>query len=480
MLKSERLADKAKAGAILAAAQKSGQLLIESVKEEKKSAAAPKLYDLTTLQREANTAFGFTAQETLDLAQSLYEKKLLTYPRTDSRYLTEDMEATLPNLVKTVCSVYPFLGGGAVNTGQVISDKDVTDHHAIIPTGEVSVKRVSLNNNEESLLLFVARRLVTAVGDKHLYNQTTVTAKEETTGSAFSARGKAVTAPGWQKTEAAWRESVKKNLNDEEKADEDAQPLPKMQAGERHKISKAEMIEGKTTPPKAHTENTLLLAMETAGTDEVKLLEDAEKKGLGTPATRAAIIEKLLAADYVKRSKKQLLPTEKGVNLIKLLGDSDLVSAKMTAEWENDLTRMTRGEVKAQDFMAAITKFVADSCETVKKNPLPQGAAFARTGGGEVIGKCPRCGADVVETKRTFKCAGGGCGFVMWKENKWWEAKGKKFTKSIAQGLLKKGRVAVKGFKSEKTGKTDDAEVVLDDTGGKYVNFRLEFTDKKK
>lgn len=449
--------------------------VIKTVERKDKSDAPPKLYDLTTLQREANRLHGYTAQQTLDYVQSLYEKKLCTYPRTDSRYLTEDMAGKLPVLINAVAKTLPFVKGTAVymNPAQVINSAKVSDHHAIIPT--LTMRGTDLDAfpaGERAVLHMIAVRLICAVGNKHDYSETTVTL--DCAGHTFTAKGKAILAPGWKEAEQRFRATFKQQSED---GKEDApKALPVLTEGQEFEVMVAAIKEGKTTPPKHFTEDTLLSSMETAGADDMP--EEAERKGLGTPATRAGIIEKLVKTGLAERKTakkaKYMLPTEKGAALIAVLPES-LKSPTLTADWEEQLKQVERGALAATGFMNGIIAMTGELVQTYEPE-----ARVEFPSDREAIGICPRCGGRVTEGKKGFSCENRTCGFILWKDNRFFASKKKEMTKKIAAALLKNGRVALPGCYSEKTGKTYDAVVVLDDTGEQYVNFKLEFSGKKE
>ena len=472
----EKLPDKA--GAEKIRMESDGQAAsVLSVEKQAKTVQPPRLYDLTTLQRECNRIYGYTAQQTLDYVQSLYEKKLATYPRTDSQYLTEDMQATAASLVLWLRGNMPFGKGcaGEPDIGRVTDGGKVTDHHAIIPTAEIARTDLSgLPSGERDILTLIAARLLSATAQAHRFEA--VTAVLDCRGHSFTAKGKAVLQTGWKEVERLHRMGLKQSKT-EEKESEDA-ALPPLQEGQTFEKVSAGVREGKTSPPKHYTEDSLLAAMETAGAGDMP--EDAGRKGLGTPATRAATLEKLVSAGFVQRKKKQLIPTEKGTNLILVLPDN-IKSPMLTAEWESMLKQVERGGVPAKDFMDGIADMIR---ALVREHAAPEerfAGLFpdAKENGREAVGTCPRCGGTVYEGKKGFFCDNRDCSFALWKENKFFSGKKKTITKPVAAALLKEGRVSVSGLYSEKTGKTYDAVVLLDDTGGKYVNFRLEFPAKK-
>lgn len=435
-----------------------------SIQREKKTEQPPKLYDLTALQREANRLFGFTAKQTLDYAQQLYEKKLLTYPRTDSQYLTEDMGRTAQHLVSDLLGLLPFAQGLALtpDVDRVLNSKKVSDHHAILPTAEFAKQGFTgLAESECKLMNLVCSKLLCAVAAPHEYE--TVTAVFSCAGNEFTAKGKTVLVPGWKEIDQRFRSTLKADTEEEV-----LNALPELVEGQNFSVT-TDISEHFTSPPKAYTEDTLLSAMERAGTEDMP--EDAERKGLGTPATRAAILEKLVQMGFVQRKGKQLVPTKDGVNLAVVLPES-LASPSLTAEWENRLTEIAKGNADADEFMAEIEAQVRQlvktySCISADKQNLFQSERV-------IIGKCPRCGENVYEGKKNFYCGNRGCQFVMWKNDRFFEQRKKAFTPKIAAALLKNGKAKVKGLYSEKTGKTYDATVLLADTGGKYVNYRVE------
>ena len=448
--------------------------VVQSVTRKDKTERPPKLYDLTTLQREANRLFDYTAQQTLDYLQSLYEKRLATYPRTDSRYLTEDMAEGLPALCSTVAGALSFMVGQPlpVHAAQVVDSSKVTDHHAVIPTAEIAgADLAALPTGERNILYMIAVRLLCAVGEPHTYAETAVTL--DCGGASFMTKGRTVAAAGWKGTEKAFLSTLKK------KAEEPAPALPELAEGQRLEGADALLKQGTTSPPARFTEDTLLSAMEHASAEDFAALESVERTGLGTPATRAAIIEKLVKSGFVERKKKQLLPTEKGLALSWAMPDQ-LKSAKLTAEWEDRLGAVERGELSPEEFMARITAMLTNLVRSYRNVKL-ESTALSDSGRAR-IGKCPRCGKNVVEGKKSFYCEGyhdtPSCGFALWKNDRFFTSKRKELTKKIAASLLKTGRAAVTGLFSEKKGVFYDATVVLDDDGGKFVRFKLEFDNK--
>ena len=470
----ERMKDKAAAEQLRESCQ-GASAVVKQVERKDKSEKPPALYDLTTLQRDANRLLGFTAQQTLDYLQALYEKKLCTYPRTDSRYLTTDMAEGLPVLVNLTANAMPFRKGIAItcDAGTVINDKKVTDHHAVIPTRNLRDADLSgLPAGEKAVLELVALRLLCAVAEPHTYSETSLVM--ECAGAEFTAKGKTVKRPGWKALDAAYRASMK-NVLEPDKDDAD-KTLPDLTKGQNLPVSDAVLKEGETSPPKHFTEDTLLSAMETAGKDDMP--EDAERQGLGTPATRAGILEKLVSTGFLERKKSkktvQLMPSHDAVSLITVLPEQ-LQLPLLTAEWESRLGEIERGELSPEDFMAGISAMLGELVGTYQ---VIKGTEYLFSLPREVVGKCPRCGGDVAEMQKGFFCQNESCKFAIWKNSKWWAAKKKQPTKALVTALLKDGRTRVTGLYSEKTGKTYDATVVLEDDG-KYANFKLEFDQRK-
>ncbi len=464
---SAKISDAAEADALKTACETS-QAVCTSVVREKKTAAPPKLFDLTSLQREANRIFGYTAKQTLDLAQALYEKKLLTYPRTDSTYLTDDMGETAANTAAMLCGKLAFMEGAefSPDVSRVLDSKQVSDHHAIIPTMELAkADLAALPESERNILTLAGARLLFAAAEPHIYEA--VTAVFSCAGSEFTAKGKTVLCMGWKELERRYRATLKKkpDTDDEENALAlDAPPFAEGQSFDRPAVK---VTAHDTTPPKQHTEATLLSAMERAGNEDTD--PDAERRGLGTPATRAAVIEKLVKSGFVERKGKQLIPTGDGSGLVAVLPDV-LTSPQLTAEWENTLTQIAKGKADADGFMRGIE---AMARELVQTHPNISDADKARFKEDKsVIGKCPRCGGSVYEGRKNYYCENRDCAFTMWKNDRFFEERKTAFTPKIAAALLKDGKAKVKKLYSPKTGKTYDGIVLLADTGGKYVNYR--------
>ena len=463
---SSRFSDAGEANTVKAACA-GAQAVCASVTREKKTEQPPKLYDLTTLQREANRLFGFTAKQTLDYAQTLYEKKLLTYPRTDSQYLTDDMLPVAENLVSGLWELVPFPKGLNISPqfDRILNSKKVSDHHAIIPTAEfVKQGFDGLAESDRKLLSLICCKVLCAVAGPYVYEA--VTATFTCAGKEFTAKGRTVFSPGWKEIDRRFRSSLK-TASDEDA--ETVRELPELKEGQTFADVAASVTEHFTTPPKPYTEDTLLSAMERAGAEDMP--EDAERKGLGTPATRAAILEKLVQMGFAQRKGKQLIPTKDGINLAVVLPEA-LTSPQLTAEWESRLTEIAKGQADPDEFMAGIEAMTRElvktySCISEDKQKLFQTERIA-------IGTCPRCGEAVYEGRKNYYCGNRACQFVMWKNDRFFEERGKTFTPKIAAALLKDGKAKVKGLYSMKTGKTYDGTVLLADTGGKYVNYRVE------
>ena len=470
---SERISDKAEADALKGACE-AGKAVCVSLTREKKTAAPPKLFDLTSLQRETNRIFGYTAKQTLDLAQSLYEKRLLTYPRTDSSFLTDDMGGTAADIIALLCEKLPFMAGAdfTPEIAKVLDSKKVSDHHAIIPTMELAkADPDALPESEKNILTLAGARLLFATAEPHIYEA--VTAVFSCAGTDFTARGKTVLAEGWKELERRYRATLK-DKPEAEDGENEGVTLPELSEGQNFPNPAAKVTEHTTTPPKPHSEASLLSAMERAGNGDTD--PDAERRGLGTPATRAAVIEKLVKGGFAERKGKQLIPTQNGAALISVLPDM-LTSPQLTAEWENNLTQIAKGKADPAVFMEGIEDMAR---ELVKTYPfLSDDKAQMFKPEREALGSCPRCGSPVYEGKKNYYCSNKECSFTMWKNDRFFEERKVTFTPKIAAALLQSGKVNVKKLYSPKTGKTYDGTIVLADTGGKYVNYRIELSKKK-
>ena len=431
-------------------------ITIQTVERREKSEKAPALYDLTTLQREANRVLGYTAQQTLDYLQNLYEKKLCTYPRTDSRYLTDDMEKVVPDLVRIASTICGVKAAGTISAAQVCSSKKVSDHYAIVPAlSAAGASLDALPKGEHEILCLVSLSLLRAVCPPCRYAETTVTA--ECGGHPFTAKGKMVLDMGWRSCADRPQNAA----------------LPDgLTEGQTLAVDDIQIKTGTTTPPKHYTEDSILASMESAGARDMP--EDMERRGIGTPATRAGILEKLIASGLVERKKAKkitsLISTQAGASLVTVLPEV-LQSPLLTADWERRLGEVERGELSPEDFMAGIADLVRNLVDTYQ--PVP-GAEVLFPTDKEAVGLCPRCGGAVTENGKGFFCENRDCGFALWKNSRFFAAKKKKLTREIAAALLNGGRVKLTGCASEKTGKTYDAVVTLEDDGVKTA-YRLEF-----
>ena len=454
----------------LKAACEAAQAVCTSVTREKKTVAPPKLFDLTSLQREANRIYGYTAKQTLDLAQALYEKKLLTYPRTDSSYLTDDMGGTAAQIAALLAGKLPFMQGAdfTPEISRLLDSKKVSDHHAIIPTMELAkADLAALPESERNILTLARARLLMACAEPHIFEA--VTAVFSCAGQEFTAKGKTVLAEGWKGLERRFMATLKKKA-DTENDEENALSLdvPPFAEGQSFDNPQAAVTEHFTTPPKPHNEASLLSAMERAGNEETD--PDAERRGLGTPATRAAIIEKLVKGGFVERKGKQLIPTKSGIELVCVLPEV-LTSPQLTADWENNLTQIAKGNADPDSFMTGIETMTRELVSTYPFLSDKEKERFKEE--KPVIGKCPRCGANIYEGRKNYYCANRDCAFTMWKNDRFFEERKVTFSPKIAAALLKDGKAKVKKLYSPKTGKTYDGTILLADTGGKYVNYRI-------
>ena len=459
---SKRFSQKSDAETLLENCRKEDHTTVQKVERKEKTEKPPLLYDLTSLQRDANRLLGFTAQQGLDYAQSLYEKKLITYPRTDSRFLTDDMAASLPELVATAAGAFDFHEDVPVHVQQVIDSSKVTDHHALLPTASAAKADLSaLPAGERSILRLVVVRLLCAVGEAHRYAETTMTticADEE-----FTAKGKVVLSDGWKGIE-------RKMLGDLLGKKKEPAVLPDVQEQSECGIIGAELKEGQTSAPKHFTEDLLLHSMETASADSMP--EGVERQGIGTPATRAATIEKLVQKGFLERKgdkkTKVLLPTDKGKALITVMPE-EVQSADMTADWETKLLRVERGEMEPKTFMTEINDMISSLVNTTE---AVKGASALMK--NKVIGICPNCGKSVVEREKGYFCENRECRFVLWKDNAFFKRLGKRMDAHVADKLLRDGRVRLKDCRSAK-GKTYNATVLLTTEADGRSKFSLEF-----
>ncbi len=470
---SENIANE-EAAELLAALCNGSTAVVTQMKKERKKSFPPKLYDLTSLQREANRYFGYTAKRTLDMLQELYEEKLVTYPRTDSQFVTEDMKDSVEELVEKMPVLLSFVDYGQLGHGikRVINNAKVSDHHAILPTKEVVEKGIAdLPADKKNLMMLICQQLVQATGEEYLYEQTDITVKCQE--HDFKARGKIPVQMGFKEVEKAFKQLCVKAEPVEEKEKETSIPAG-YEEGMRLFSVKAEKTTHYTSPPKPFNEDTLLAAMETAGNKEFD--SETEKKGLGTPATRASIIEKLVSSGYAQRKGKQILPSTEGKELVKVMPEY-LKSAVMTAEWENQLLMMEKGQITDTQFMGEITSLVRKILEVCREIPEEERRRFQTE--REVIGKCPVCGCDVFEGKQNFYCSNRQCDFALWKENRFLGSMEKNLDKKMARELLDKACTHVKGLYSKKKDMKFDADLLLTLEDGK-PRFHLEFPKKKK
>ena len=459
---SKRFSQKADAETLLANCRKEVSTVVQKVERKEKTEKPPQLYDLTTLQRDANRLLGFTAQQTLDYAQSLYEKRLITYPRTDSRFLTEDMAASIPGLVTDTGKVFAVEKPLPIHVRQVINGSKVTDHHALLPTKSMAkADLAALPAGERNVLRLIAARLLCAVGEPHRYAETTLTTI--CAGEEFTVKGKVVLSEGWKAME-------RKMLGELLGKQKEQATLPDVQEQSQCSIVVAELKEGQTTPPKHFTEDTLLHAMETASADSMP--EGVERQGIGTPATRAATIEKLVQKGFLERKgikkTKVLLPTDKGKALITVMPE-EIQSPEMTADWETKLLQIERGEMEPETFMTEIKEMISSLVTTTE---AAKGAnALMKS---KIIGVCPNCGKPVVEREKGWFCENRECRFVLWKDNAFFKRLGKCLDAHVADKLLRDGRVRLKDCKSAK-GKTYNATVLLSCEADGRSKFSLEF-----
>ena len=470
---SENIANE-EAADLLAALCNGSTAVVTQMKKERKKSFPPKLYDLTSLQREANRYFGYTAKRTLDMLQELYEEKLVTYPRTDSQFVTEDMKDSVEELVEKMPVLLSFVDYGQLGHGikRVINNAKVSDHHAILPTKEAVEKGIAdLPADKKNLMMLICQQLVQATGEEYLYEQTDITVKCQE--HDFKSRGKIPVQMGFKEVEKAFKQLCVKAEPVEEKEKETSIPAG-YEEGMRLFPVKAEKTTHYTSPPKPFNEDTLLAAMETAGNKEFD--SETEKKGLGTPATRASIIEKLVSSGYAQRKGKQILPSTEGKELVKVMPEY-LKSAVMTAEWENQLLMMEKGQITDTQFMGEITSLVRKILEVCREIPEEERRRFQTA--REVIGKCPVCGCDVFEGKQNFYCSNRQCDFALWKENRFLGSMEKNLDKKMARELLDKACTHVKGLYSKKKDMKFDADLLLTLEDGK-PRFHLEFPKKKK
>ncbi len=439
----------------------------------------PRLYDLTTLQRDANRLLGFSAQQTLDYAQSLYEKKWITYPRTDSRFLTSDMAEQAAEIAGVALAILPFLKGlpCTCDMRRVVDDTKISDHHALVPTSQIGTSDpTTLTAGEQEVLRLITLRLIFATGEDHRYVETQ--ALLVCSGHTFRVKGKQVAGMGWKAVEAAYMDAnraARGKAGDDVLENEEPLMTVSLQPGMSIKVHRFALHEGKTTAPKPFTEDTLLSAMETSGAEEEP--EESARRGLGTPATRAGIIEKLIRTELMTRQggrkTKTLQPTEKGRQLIAILPET-IRSPRMTAEWEHRLALIEKGEAAPDAFLQDIIDYTA---KLVRSHEQEASNSVERPVNPEPVGPCPRCGTNVLEGDRRYACSNPACRFSLWKDNRFFTEKKAQLTRALLATLLNDGQAPMKNLYSTKTGRTYDAVVLLDNTGGQYVNFRLLFEE---
>ena len=466
----ERMKEKAEAEKLVAECCQAGSAIITKVEQKEKSEKPPALFDLTSLQREANRQLGFTAQQTLDYTQALYEKKLVTYPRTDSRYLTDDMAPLVPELVSVIQQSFQIQADvpAPVNAAQVINSKKVTDHHAIIPTKTAASYDISsLPSGEQAILTMLAVRLICAVGTPCLYAETVVEA--ECAGQKFRTKGKTATDIGWRRYAGKPSEEAEKNAG--------ASELPELSEGMTLELARVDLKEGKTSPPKRFTEDLLLSAMESASSDEFPA--GVERKGIGTPATRAAIIEKLVQKGFIERrgdkKTKYLCSTDKGNALVTVVPEQ-IQSPSMTADWEEKLLKIEHGEYDGDAFMGEISSMVSG---LVKTYEAVKGADVLMQPERKVIGSCPACGSDVCETAKGWFCRDKNCKFALWKENRFFQTLGKQMTEELAKQLVNQGKARLIHCYSRKSKRYYDTTVHVETGEDGAAAFKLEFGGKK-
>ena len=456
MAKSERLQNRLQADT-LARMCEGTDAVITNIETQRKTENPPHLYDLTTLQRDANRYFGYTAQQTLDYTQSLYEKQLVTYPRTDSQYVTHDMENRLAGLASTMVSILPFTSGMKlkIRASQAVNDKKVSDHHAILPTRNAATNAIKLSESERAILNMIIIRMICAVSEPYIYEDHVITVR--CADHEFKARTRNTIQMGWKAPWATFKGSYGGIGTFEE---EKMLPLPdELQPGSILRQIVPNVQEGTTTPPKHFTEDSILAAMENAGSAEMP--ENAERKGIGTPATRAAILEKLVVDGLIERKgkgkTKYLIPTEKGISLIAVLPEQ-LQSPLLTAEWEQKLKMIEQGDASAESFIAEISGMISNLIQTAQRVPNAEELFPVNE---TKIGKCPNCGASVVEKQKGFFCENRVCKFGLWKDNRLLMPGGKPPTRELIQKLLTDGYVEVKNLISKK-GKPYKAVVMID------------------
>ena len=486
--KGPRIGSEAEARAIVDACKgRTGTITKLERKEQREK--APMLYDLTTLQREANNRYGFSAKRTLAAAQRLYEEhKALTYPRTNSRYLTTDMVEEIKPIAELVGAHAEYRRGAeyvvgldALPLARVVNDEKVTDHHAIIPTrSEHNLEK--MGSDDRRIYDMAVRRFLAVFHPEAVFEntrvETTVTPAaaagegEQGTGHVFRTRGKLLLVPGWrgvydEVAADAKGADAKATEDDEEETD---QQLPRLVADEQVQTRKIESLRKETKPPRRYSDASLLGAMETAGklVDDDELREAMKDSGIGTPATRAAIIERLITVGYLERDGRALVATEKGLNVIRLLGEHALTSPGLTGSWEQRLGKIERGEDSRKQFMSDIAGFAGETVKELDENLKDVRIPRAR------LGPCPVCGHEIVENRKGYSCWARddpGCGFVIWKAKA-----GKTLPLAVAKELIKRGYTeqAVTGFRG-RSGRSFRAHLALQQTD--EGRWRVEFDE---
>ena len=470
---SEKFRERADAEKLLAVCRPGEIVMITSFQKSDRKENPPKLYDLTTLQRDANRILGFTAQQTLDYAQSLYEKKLITYPRTDSRYLTEDMKEKIPVLLEQIARKSGITEKITVRMESVINSKKVSDHHAIIPTEYMAAADTgSLSAGEKAVLDLITARFLSAPGNPCCYTETKLELKKADV--IFTSKSRIVTDTGWKAVE---KQILGKDATPEKDEKQEIPADSSLCEGKNLTIQNAEIKEGRTEPKKHFTEDTLLSAMEKAGSGEIP--EEAERQGIGTPATRAGIIEKLVQKGFIERTgnkkNKLLLATDKGKSLVSVVPDQ-IRSASLTADWEQKLLQVEKKDYGSDRFMQEIRGMVTD---LVRDNQNPQNQDLFRKKETKAIGKCPVCGSDVVEKRKGWFCSNPDCRFGLWADNRFFASIGKSMTADLAEKLLTGKPVRLKKCRSRKTGNTFDADVTMQAGADGKPSFSLQFEKGK-
>lgn len=470
---SEKFKERADAEKLLAVCRPGEIVMITSFQKSDRKENPPKLYDLTTLQRDANRILGFTAQQTLDYAQSLYEKKLITYPRTDSRYLTEDMKEKIPVLLEQIARKSGITEKITVRMESVINSKKVSDHHAIIPTEYMAAADTgSLSAGEKAVLDLITARFLSAPGNPCCYTETKLELKKADV--IFTSKSRIVTDTGWKAVE---KQILGKDATPEKDEKQEIPADSSLCEGKNLTIQNAEIKEGRTEPKKHFTEDTLLSAMEKAGSGEIP--EEAERQGIGTPATRAGIIEKLVQKGFIERTgnkkNKLLLATDKGKSLVSVVPDQ-IRSASLTADWEQKLLQVEKKDYGSDRFMQEIRGMVTD---LVRDNQNPQNQDLFRKKETKAIGKCPVCGSDVVEKRKGWFCSNPDCRFGLWADNRFFASIGKSMTADLAEKLLTGKPVRLKKCRSRKTGNTFDADVTMQAGADGKPSFSLQFEKGK-